>query len=211
MPGIPSSSPPPLWTHQLSLKMMPPTKGLELPRKVKGCLRWHPRGCAREKHTVFLVQVTRNVDSVSALDAKVPNYVWTEVILSPGPLPGTPEVSKINYLGLSYLCVTVSQLGGLTTRQHFSGIRPESADRLVVFVYLIAHRNFASKVEQEPLSFGGAGVPTHSRTSILLVSRSCSVFPLCKPTGIGHWNLITGAYPVNHESVITRIVYWNLR
>ena len=72
-------------------------------------------------------------------------------------LPGTPEVSKINYLGLSYLCITVSQLVSLTTGQHFSGIRLESAGRLVVFVYLIACRNFASKVEQEPLSFGGAG------------------------------------------------------
>ena len=28
----------------------------------------------------LLVQVTRNVDSVSALDAKVPDYVWTEAI-----------------------------------------------------------------------------------------------------------------------------------
>ena len=51
----------------------------------------------------------------------------------------------------------MSQPVSLTTGQHFSGIRLESAGRLVVFVYLIAHRNFVSKVEQEPLSFGGAG------------------------------------------------------
>ena len=35
--------------------------------------------CWREAYCL-LVQVTRNVDSVSALDAKVPDYVWTEVI-----------------------------------------------------------------------------------------------------------------------------------
>ena len=51
----------------------------------------------------------------------------------------------------------MSQPIGLIAGQHFSGVCPESADRLVVFVYLIARRNFASKVEQEPLSFGGAG------------------------------------------------------
>ena len=79
------------------------------------------------------------------------------MILSPGPLPGTPEVSKINYLGLTCLCITVSQLVGLTTRQHFSGTRPESAGSLVVFMYQIVRRNVASKAEQEPLSFGGAG------------------------------------------------------
>ena len=41
--------------------------GPELPRKVKDCPRQHP-------------WVTHNVDSVSALDAKVPDYVWTEAI-----------------------------------------------------------------------------------------------------------------------------------
>ena len=35
--------------------------------------------CQREAYCL-LVQVTRNVDSVSALDAKVPDYVWTEAI-----------------------------------------------------------------------------------------------------------------------------------
>ena len=38
-----------------------------------------PGLCRREAYCL-LVQVTRNVDSVSALDAKVPNYVWTEAI-----------------------------------------------------------------------------------------------------------------------------------
>ena len=35
--------------------------------------------CQREAYCL-LVRVTRNVDSVSALDAKVPDYVWTEAI-----------------------------------------------------------------------------------------------------------------------------------
>ena len=35
--------------------------------------------CQREANCL-LVQVTRNMDSVSALDVKVPDYVWTEVI-----------------------------------------------------------------------------------------------------------------------------------
>ena len=38
-----------------------------------------PGLCQREAYCL-LVRVTRNVDSVSALDAKVPNYVWTEAI-----------------------------------------------------------------------------------------------------------------------------------
>ena len=36
-------------------------------------LHWREAYC-------LLVRVTRNVDSVSALDAKVPDYVWTEAI-----------------------------------------------------------------------------------------------------------------------------------
>ena len=35
--------------------------------------------CCKEAYCL-LVRVTHNVDSVSALDAKVPDYVWTEVI-----------------------------------------------------------------------------------------------------------------------------------
>ena len=35
--------------------------------------------CRREAYCL-LMRVTRNVDSVSALDAKVPDYVWTEAI-----------------------------------------------------------------------------------------------------------------------------------
>ena len=46
---------------------------------VKGYLPPCPQGCTREKHTVSSV-VTHNMDSVSVLDAKVPDYVWTEVI-----------------------------------------------------------------------------------------------------------------------------------
>ena len=37
-------------------------------------------GLRRREAYCLLVRVTRNVDSVSALDAKVPNYVWTEAI-----------------------------------------------------------------------------------------------------------------------------------
>ena len=43
----------------------------------------HPRQCPglhRREAYCLLVWVTRNVDSVSTLDAKVPDYVWTEAI-----------------------------------------------------------------------------------------------------------------------------------
>ena len=40
--------------------------------------------------------------------------------------------------GFELSCIIVSQPVGLTTGQHSSGIPPESAGRLVVFVYLIA-------------------------------------------------------------------------
>ena len=73
------------------------------------------------------------------------------------------------------------------------------------------HHNLASKVEQEPLSFEGAGRARPFRSSILLVSRSCSVFPLRKPTGIGHRNLLPVPIPSTLKSIITRIIgrsYW---
>ena len=35
---------------------------------------------AREKHTVYWCGSPRNMDLVSTLDTKVPDYVWTEVI-----------------------------------------------------------------------------------------------------------------------------------
>ena len=38
------------------------------------------QGTCRRETYCLLVQVTCNVDSVSTLDAKVPDYVWTEVI-----------------------------------------------------------------------------------------------------------------------------------
>ena len=38
-------------------------------------------------------------------------------------------------------------------------------------------------------------MPAQSRSSILLVSGSCSVFPLREPTGIGHRNLIPVPIP----------------
>ena len=39
-----------------------------------------PRGLHQRKAYCLLVRITHNVDSVSELDAKVPNYVWNEVI-----------------------------------------------------------------------------------------------------------------------------------
>ena len=39
-------------------------------------------GLRRREAYCLLVQVTHNMDSVSTLDAKVPDYVWTEVIAS---------------------------------------------------------------------------------------------------------------------------------
>ena len=47
--------------------------GERSPATVSQGMRWREAYC-------LLVQVTCNVDSVSALDAKVPDYVWTEVI-----------------------------------------------------------------------------------------------------------------------------------
>ena len=38
------------------------------------------QGTRQREAYCLLVRVTRNMDSVSALDAKVPDYVWTEVI-----------------------------------------------------------------------------------------------------------------------------------
>ena len=39
-----------------------------------------PQGLHQRESYCLLVQVSPNVDSVSALDAKVPDYVWNEVI-----------------------------------------------------------------------------------------------------------------------------------
>ena len=39
-----------------------------------------PQGMCRREAYGLLVRVSRNVDSVSALNAKVPDYVWTEAI-----------------------------------------------------------------------------------------------------------------------------------
>ena len=56
--------------------------------------------CRRE--ACCLLMVTRNVDSVSMLDAKVPDYVWTEVIAQDictywvGALPGTFVVELLS-------------------------------------------------------------------------------------------------------------------
>ena len=39
-----------------------------------------PQGMCRREAYCLLVRVAHNMDSVSALDAKVPDYVWTEAI-----------------------------------------------------------------------------------------------------------------------------------
>ena len=39
-----------------------------------------PQGMCRREAYCLLVRVARNMDSVSTLDAKVPDYVWTEAI-----------------------------------------------------------------------------------------------------------------------------------
>ena len=39
-----------------------------------------PQGLCQREAYCLLVRVTHNVDSVSTLDAKVPDYVWNEVI-----------------------------------------------------------------------------------------------------------------------------------
>ena len=39
-----------------------------------------PQGLCQREAYCLLVRVTCNVDSVSTLDAKVPKYVWNEVI-----------------------------------------------------------------------------------------------------------------------------------
>ena len=68
------------------------------------------------------------------------------------------------------------------------------------------HHNLASKVEQEPLSFEGAGHACPFRSSILLVSGSCSVFPLHKPTRVGHQNLLPVPILSTLKSVVIGIV-----
>ena len=47
---------------------------------------------------------------------------------------------------------------------------------------------------------------TQSRSSILLVSGSCSIFALSEPPGIGHQNLIPVPIPLTPKSVFTGIV-----
>ena len=59
--------------------MMPP-RGPELPLTVRGHPTTVSQGMRQREGYCLLVWVTRNVDSVSALDTKVPDYVWTEVI-----------------------------------------------------------------------------------------------------------------------------------
>ena len=65
------------------------------PATVSQGMRWREAYC-------LLVRVTRNVDSVSALDAKVPDYVWTEVIAQDictyriGAPPGTFVVELLS-------------------------------------------------------------------------------------------------------------------
>ena len=61
-------------------------------------------------------------------------------------------------------------------------------------------------------------MPVQSRSSILLVSRSCSVFPLREPTGIGHRNLIpvpisstTKASSLESSTRISGNVSWILK
>ena len=79
MPGIPSSSPPPVDTpvksedNATDQRTGASPEGEGLSTVVSLGLHWREAYC-------LLVRVTRNVDSVSALDAKVPDYVWTEVI-----------------------------------------------------------------------------------------------------------------------------------
>ena len=61
-----------------------------------------PQGMRRREVYCLLVQVARNVDSVSALDAKVPDYVWTEAIARDictyqiGALPNTFVVELLS-------------------------------------------------------------------------------------------------------------------
>ena len=60
------------------------------------------QGMRRKEAYCLLMRVTCNVDSVSALDAKVPDYVWTEVIARDictyqiGALPGTFVVELLS-------------------------------------------------------------------------------------------------------------------
>ena len=60
------------------------------------------QGMHRREAYCLLVWVAHNVDSVSALDAKVPDYVWTEVIAwdictyQIGALPGTFVVELLS-------------------------------------------------------------------------------------------------------------------
>ena len=79
MPGIPSSSPLP-WTHRWSQKNDTAVKGIGASPNSEGLSATASLGLHRREAYCVLVGVACNVDSVSALDAKVPDYVWTEVI-----------------------------------------------------------------------------------------------------------------------------------
>ena len=61
-----------------------------------------PQGMRRREAYCLLVQIACNMDSVSALDAKVPDYVWTEAIARDicaywiGALPNTFVVELLS-------------------------------------------------------------------------------------------------------------------
>ena len=97
----------------------------------------------------------------------------------------------------------MSQPVGLTTGQHSSRIRPESASRLVVFVYLIvcAVTLWVRWGKNHYLLRSRSCPPISSY--ILLVSGGCSVLTPRKPTGIGYWNSLPVPIPLTLKSVVT--------
>ena len=97
----------------------------------------------------------------------------------------------------------MSQPVGLTTGQHSSGIRLESAGRLVVFVYLIV-RAVTLRVRwgKNHYLLRSRPCPLIS-SSILLVSRGCSGLTPLKPTGIGYQNPLPVPIPPTLKSVVT--------
>ena len=56
------------------------TKGTEASTDSERSSATGPQGMHQREAYCLLVQVAHNMDSVSALDAKVPDYVWTEAI-----------------------------------------------------------------------------------------------------------------------------------
>ena len=165
--------------------------------------RWYKSGCNPILGSPFA--------SLGCRRHKYPTANWATVISLLGPCQAPLKfLNKLSGFELSlHYRVSTSQLN------HQAALlqNPSGECWLISCICVPDHvrHNLASKVEQEPLSFEGAGHARPFRSSILLVSGSCGVSPLREPTGIGHRNLLPVSIPSTLKSVITGIIgrnYW---